>query len=78
MCGCGYTLGVCAASLVQFILPKVCLEVTLWSWLGSQAGGVVLRLLCPQVVLDVALCQSSRQGLQLCLVSNLHRGGEGM
>ena len=52
--------GCCVCMLLeQFILPKVCLNVGLQSWLGGQTGGVVLRLLRPQLVLSVALPQSS-------------------
>ena len=52
--------GCCVCMLLeQFILPKVCLNVGLQSWRGGQTGGVVLRLLRPQLVLSVALPQSS-------------------
>ncbi len=55
---CGRGCSVCTL-LEQFILSKVCLNVSLQSWLGGQTGGVVLRLLRPQLVLNVALPQLS-------------------
>ena len=57
--------------LEQFVLFEVCLDVSLESWFSGETGGEVLGLLCPQLVLNVVLCEASRQSLQLSFIEDL-------